>query len=146
MHITIMHTGDRYKTMSSNQTNKHWELPCPRSLGIHCTPLGQLIRVRDRLHVDETGKRRLLSLLKIITRSDINPTGGIDSAPVTNANICGSFIVAALGPQSSARCPPTFITYNVIPYIYTLTFCCPDVVLPVNSNRFFIFPVVGSLW
>ena len=44
-------------------------------------------RVRERLQVDEVGSRRPSSLLKRITRSVGNPSGGIESAPVINARM-----------------------------------------------------------
>lgn len=46
-------------------------------------------RVRVRAHVDATGRRRLLSAPNKIAGLISNPSGGMQSAPVTKARICG---------------------------------------------------------
>ena len=56
--------------------------------------------------MDERGRRRLLSLLKMITGSVENPRGGMESAPVIKARICGRFIATTFGPPSLTRRPP----------------------------------------
>ena len=56
-----------------------------RSLMSYSSPREKVI---DKAHVEETGRRRLLSLLNRISGENGNPSGGTTSAPVTNERIC----------------------------------------------------------